>query len=367
MKVFSTLLLVIATAQASAATGVCGNQPKSCAHLPISSAKACSSIISKSKLKIATCSKPSTTVTRTSTISPKTTKIVTKTQTLTLNKPTIVQRTVLTIATQTSVSQTTVVETRTTTDQTTLTMPETETAIETNTVTTTTTSFSNVPYQPETCQVVPSVIKRGGYNVGLPVTAPATSPRPKLKKPTATFTLTKYVAQTTVKYDTKTADVQRTSTAVDAVVSTYTSITSVGISETATATSTTTETITEEETTTAVAVETVQANPCDNPTLFTAVRPSFPIAIAGARSDSTSPQDCCDRCFGGNVGCLFWRYANRICAQYVIPNAATAFSWVTDSCRKGRPDLLPAPGDGGTYGVGKLEVDTFVVESWWHS
>jgi hypothetical protein len=100
------------------------------------------------------------------------------------------------------------------------------------------------------------------------------------------------------------------------------------------------------------AVQTVQADPCADPVLYTDVRPNFPIAFVGALSDSNNPKDCCHRCFSTNAGCLYWRFSNQVCYQYVIPNSAPALSCVTKNCRKGRPALISAPGDGATYGVG---------------
>lgn len=105
-------------------------------------------------------------------------------------------------------------------------------------------------------------------------------------------------------------------------------------------------------TSTATAVQTVQANPCADPVLYTSTRPDYPGSAWGVKSDSNSPKDCCQRCFGSNAGCLFWQFSNYVCTQYVIPNKSDAVSCVTKSCRKGRPALVSVAGDGTTYGVG---------------
>ena len=68
--------------------------------------------------------------------------------------------------------------------------------------------------------------------------------------------------------------------------------------------------------------------------------------------DSNGPEDCCDRCYYSNLGCLFWKYSNYVCSLYVIPNKMEAVGCTTSTCRKGIPQLVSAPGDGATYGVG---------------
>ncbi|KAF2124617.1 hypothetical protein P153DRAFT_400718 [Dothidotthia symphoricarpi CBS 119687] len=171
-----------------------------------------------------------------------------------------------------------------------------------------------------------------------------------VNKPTSTVLVTQYKLTTSVQYDTKTVDTLQTTTARDTAVSTDISVTSVVTTITQSATSTATETIT--ATATSTSIQNIQADPCANPVLYQAIRPFYPAATVGVLSDSYSPQDCCQRCFGTNAGCLYWRYSNQACYLYVIPNAVAASSCITSSCRKGRPALVPAPGDGSTYGIG---------------
>lgn len=220
-----------------------------------------------------------------------------------------------------------------------------------------------IPYQPETCQPSPSVFRRGGYNVGLPrdcscyltstkACGPASTTWKTVHKPTSTATVTKHQTVTILKPSTKTVDTLRSSTSLAALLSTHTSTTALTITQTSTSTSTTTSTTTTSTTTTTTALETVQADPCAAPTLYTEVRPTHPLAIVGVRSDSNTPRDCCYRCYGSNAGCLFWKWSGYVCSQYVIPYSAPATECVTGTCRRGRPALEGEVGDGATYGTG---------------
>lgn len=99
--------------------------------------------IAKAGLKLTTCSKPRSTITKTTTVQPLTTQTITVTQTASitiatyvLDKPWVrvftklrsnVQRTIQKTVTSTTVSQTTLVQTTTSTTQTTLIVPVTVT------------------------------------------------------------------------------------------------------------------------------------------------------------------------------------------------------------------------------------------------
>ncbi|KAL1801159.1 hypothetical protein ACET3X_001501 [Alternaria dauci] len=363
MKAFSAIVIVLASVGFADAADFCAPQSKSCINLPRASAKACSSLISKAGLMLTTCSKPNFTVTKTKTVQPSTTQTVTVTQTASSTVATNVQRTIEETVTSTTVSYTTLAETTTSTEQTTLIVPATVT--DTQDVITTTTITSSIPYQRETCSAAPPAIRKRHQNhkaldriprdcscyLTRTTTCGQATTTTTVTRPTSTVRVTQVKLTTITKYTSKTSDTLQTTTAVISSVSTDSSTTTVAITETHSVTSVIATTTTT-TTSTATATETVEADPCADPVLYTSTRPDYPGSVWGVLSDSNSPKDCCYRCFGSNAGCLFWKFSNFACTQYVIPNKNDAVSCITKSCRKGRPSLVSAAGDGATYGVG---------------
>ncbi|RYO39526.1 hypothetical protein AA0111_g1726 [Alternaria arborescens] len=363
MKAFSAILIVLASVGLADAADFCAPQSKSCIKLPQASAKVCSSLISKAGLKLTTCSKPKSTITKTTTVQPSTTQTVTVTQTASFTVATNVQRTIQKTVTSTTVSQTTLVQTATSTAQTTLIIPVTVTDSQDETITTTITS--SIPYQQETCAAATPVVRKRQNNykaldiiprdcscyLTRTTTCGQTTTTSTVTRPTSTVRVTQVKLTTVTKYNSKTSDVLQTATAVASAVSTDFSTTIIAITETHSLTSIV-ATITTTTTSTATATQTVQADPCADPVLYTSTRPDYPGSVWGVLSDSNNPKDCCYRCFGSNAGCLFWKFSNFVCTQYVIPNKMDAVSCITKSCRKGRPSLISAAGDGATYGVG---------------
>ncbi|CAG5142155.1 uncharacterized protein ALTATR162_LOCUS1091 [Alternaria atra] len=363
MKVSSAIAIVLASVGFADAGDFCALQPKSCINLPKASAKACSSLISKAGLRLTTCSKPKSTITKTLTVQPSATQTVTVTQTASSTVTTNVQRTVQKTVTSTTTSHTTLVQTTTSTAQTTLVVPVTTTA--TQAVTATTTIITSLPYQQETCAAATPVGRKRRNNYKALDTIPRdcscyltttttcgqTTTTTTVTRPTSIVRVTQVRLTTVLKHDSKTSDVLQTVTAVVSAVPTDSSTTIVAITETHSVTSVVATTTTT-TTSTATATQTVQADPCADPVLYTSTRPDYPGSAWGVMSDSGSARDCCYRCFGSNAGCLFWKFSNLICTQYVIPNKNDAVSCITKSCRKGRPSLISAAGDGATYGVG---------------
>ncbi|KAG9187116.1 hypothetical protein G6011_04987 [Alternaria panax] len=363
MKTFSAIAIVLASVGFADAADFCAPQPKSCINLPQASAKACSSLIYKAGLRLTTCSKAKYTVTKTSTVQPRTTQTVIVTQTETSTVTTNVQRTIQKTVISTSVSHTTLVQKTTSTAQATLVVPVTLAVTEG--VTTTTTITSSIPYQTETCAATTIAIRKRQSNykalnivprdcscyLTTTTTCGQTTTSTTLTGPTSTTRATQIKIITVNKYVSKTSDALQTATAVVSSISTDSSTTIVATTE-AYSLTTVVATTTTTTTSTATATETVEANPCANPVLYTSTRPDYPGSAPGVMSDSDNPRDCCNRCFYSNAGCLFWKFSNNACTQYVIPNKNDAVSCITKTCRKGRPSLVSAAGDGATYGVG---------------
>ncbi|OSS44678.1 hypothetical protein B5807_10644 [Epicoccum nigrum] len=249
MKLLAAILTLSVSLSLGHAANVCGPEPKSCIDLPQSSAKACSSLIAKSKMKLTTCTKAKFTVTRTSTIQPSVTKTVTVTQTVSSTAALTLARTLVTTATSTTTSITTLVQTSTSTLQTTAIVPITSTTTETSTVTSV--LLTTVPFPQQTC-TTPAMRKRQSPYKMLDIvprdcscylmtttTCGGTTATTwtTITKPTLTISVTKSKVNTIIKPETRTTDTLQTTTAVTDEISTETSFSTISTTETISATS----------------------------------------------------------------------------------------------------------------------------------
>jgi hypothetical protein len=78
---------------------------------------------------------------------------------------------------------------------------------------------------------------------------------------------------------------------------------------------------------------------------------------------STSSKNCCSICFSNPQGCVYWRFIDGTCYNYVIPIIFAPTQCVTPMCPKGRPKLVAAgtgDGLGGTFGVGLCAAPHFL-------
>ncbi|ORX95258.1 hypothetical protein BCR34DRAFT_200039 [Clohesyomyces aquaticus] len=312
----------------------CSPLPASCSRVPASESKACASIITKSKLQKTTCEVPSSTVTKTVTLTPqpKTIKI-TRTDLRTADRTS--QHTAYSTAVITSIvsSHTDILVTATVH----------ETATTTSTSTTTTTV--GLPGQcivprnihlerkeaiPSCCKCFLTTTKSCGVATTTTITKAAPTP---------------VITQTVVVYATLYKTVIEETTKVSTYVNPVTSVDVGTITTSVTVIDTT-------QTATTVSTATATYDPCANPfTLGINQKASSPNAVLGMESDGRNVNDCCTKC-NMNQNCVIYSFdpAQNLCSVYFARTQGEGCS--TAQCPFGRQggDLLR--GDGRIYGFG---------------
>ncbi|KAK6512141.1 hypothetical protein TWF481_001032 [Arthrobotrys musiformis] len=336
--------LFAALTTSSWASGTCKARDPSC---PTGTkAIQCSSQISKLKLARITCSTPSTTVIKTVTIKPTTTKTesITSSRTIFITNKSVVTSTV------TSTVPVTEKETITTTE-----------TVFTHTETTSVSIITIPGSRQEPCSVVEDTNPQGqkvkrkrGNNIGsLDASCSCLLTTTKLcGKSTSTTTITLPTSTKTIK---KTVSKTTTTIYFDKSTSTKT------ITVESTITSTATESVTTTSVTaTSTAAETVEEiveipySPCDPIEIISGVSTANTNGLTLVETPSESLADCCRQCFSNKNCALYTRspYDDGTCSIWYVTPEAWRSGCATESCDWGNSRQEFNRGSN-SYGLGR--------------